>query len=214
MGSKMLNRVQAITRVTCDTYNANATAYGEVSEDYDRFPGLRAEVVDFASRALRDLPVLDLGCGGGRDSRLLSSLGRRVIAGDYAGVMLEWARSRSVSEGRPSEFLRLDALALPLQDGSIAGVWASGSLLHIPRVQLGQALAEVYRVLAPGGNATISMRSGEDEGWKHGGSLDGERWFTFVSPQTFVRHLYAAGFSDVQIRFSGRPGWFVALGVR
>lgn len=203
-----------ITGETCATYDANAASYGELSEDYDQFPGLRDEVIDFARRAPRNLPVLDLGCGGGRDSRLLASLGRSVIAGDHAFVMLKWARSRSLKERCPSCFLRLDALALPFQGGSVAGVWASGSLLHIPMAWMGRALAEMHRALAPGGIIKISMRSGEDEGWKNGGSLDGERWFTFVSPEVFADCLKTAGFSDVGVRFSGRPGWFVALGVR
>lgn len=203
-----------ITRATCATYDANAHAYGEVSEDYAQFPGLREEVVDFARHAPQGLPVLDLGCGGGRDSRLLTSLGRRVIAGDYAPVMLAWARGRSVEDGHPSSFVRLNALALSFQNGSIAGVWASGSLLHLPSARMDQALAEVHRVLVPGGVIRVSMRRGEGEGWKRGGSLVGERWFTFVDPELFAGSLDAAGFSDVRIRFSGRSGWFVALGVR
>lgn len=203
-----------ITRETCGCYDANANSYGEASEGYDRFPGLRAEVVEFAQLAPRRLPVLDLGCGGGRDARLLASLGRTVIAGDYAPAMLEWARGRSRDEGRTLGFLRLNALALPLRDASVAGVWASGSLLHIPSAEMERALAEVHRVLAPTGLAAISMRIGDDEGWKEGGSLDGRRWFTFVDPDAFTGCLEAAGFADVRIRFAGREGWFVAVGTR
>lgn len=203
-----------ITRETCGCYDANANSYGEASEDYGRFPGLRAEVVEFARLAPRHLPVLDLGCGGGRDARLLASLGRTVIAGDYAPAMLEWARDRSRGEGRTLGFLRLNALALPLRDASVAGVWASGSLLHIPSAGMARALAEVNRVLAPAGIAAISMRTGDGEGWRKGGSLDGRRWFTFVDPDAFTGCLEAAGFSDVRVRFAGRAGWFIAIGTR
>lgn len=205
-----------ITRETCDCYDANAKSYGEASEDYDRFPGLRAEVVEFARLAPRPLPVLDLGCGGGRDARLLAALGRTVIAGDYAPAMLEWARDRSRDEGRTLGFLRLNTLAIPLRDASVAGVWASGSLLHIPLAGMERALGEVHRVLAPTGIAAISMRIGDGEGWKKGGSMggDGRRWFTFVDPDAFTGCLAAAGFADVRIRFAGRAGWFIAVGTR
>lgn len=209
-----MSEVGEITRETCGCYDANANSYGEASEDYGRFPGLRAEVAEFARVAPRPLPVLDLGCGGGRDARLLASLGRTVIAGDYAPAMLEWARGRSREEGRALGFLRLNALALPLRDASVAGVWASGSLLHIPSAEMERALAEVHRVLAPTGIAAISMRIGEGEGWKKGGSLDGRRWFTFVDPEAFTGCLEAAGFTSVRIRFAGRPGWFIAVGER
>ncbi|MFG2249789.1 class I SAM-dependent methyltransferase [Spirillospora sp. NPDC048823] len=203
-----------ITRQTCGCYDANANSYGEASEDYDRFPGLRTEVIEFARQAPHPMPVLDLGCGGGRDTRLLASLGRTVIAGDYAPAMLEWARSRSREEGRTLGYLRLNALTLPLRDESVAGVWASGSLLHIPSAGLERALAEVHRVLVPSGIAAISMRVGDGEGWKEGGSLDGPRWFTFVDPDAFADRLEAAGFTDVRIRFAGRAGWFIAVGTR
>ncbi len=209
-----MSEVGGITRETCACYDANSHSYGEASEDYGRFPGLRTEVVEFARLAPRPLPVLDLGCGGGRDARLLASLGRTVIAGDYAPAMLEWARGRTREEGRTLGFLRLDALTLPLRDAAVAGVWASGSLLHIPLAGMERALAEVHRVLAPAGIAAISMRIGDGEGWKNGGSLDGRRWFTFVDPGAFTGCLEAAGFADVRIRFAGRAGWFVAIGRR
>lgn len=209
-----MSEVAEITRETCGCYDANAKSYGEASEDYDRFPGLRAEVVQFARLAPRPLPVLDLGCGGGRDARLLASLGRTVIAGDYAPAVLAWARGRSREEGRTLGFLRLNALALPLRDASVAGVWASGSLLHLPSAGMERALAEVHRVLAPTGIAAISMRIGDGEGWKKGGSLAGRRWFTFVDPEAFTGCLEAAGFADVRIRFAGRAGWFIAVGMR
>lgn len=200
-----------VVDATCATYDANASYYGEISEDYSRFPGLRSEVVEFARDALRGMPVLDLGCGGGRDSRLLASLGRDVIAGDYSSQMLEWARDQSVKNNCAASFVRLNALTLPFQDCSIGGVWASGSLLHIPSACLNRSLMEVYRVLAPGGIAKISMRCGADEGWRFGGSLNGQRWFTLTEPDSFEKHLNAAGFTSPQIRFSGRPGWFVAV---
>ncbi|MFI6293087.1 class I SAM-dependent methyltransferase [Nonomuraea sp. NPDC050790] len=206
----MPDLLRNITRATCSAYDANAEAYGEISEDYDQFPGLRQEVVDFAKRAPHGLPVLDLGCGGGRDTRLLAELGRRVVAGDHSHGMLTWARSRSGTAG----FLRLDALALPLRERCLAGVWASGCLLHLPLALMGAALAEVHRVLVPGGIAVISMRDGEGEGWRSGGSLDGERWFTFVGPETFAGRMEDAGFSEIRIRFSGRSGWYVASGGR
>ncbi|GAA4239344.1 hypothetical protein GCM10022254_59070 [Actinomadura meridiana] len=209
-----MSDIRDITRETCGSYDANARTYTEASEDYEQFPGLHAEVVEFARLAPHHLPVLDLGCGGGRDSRLLASLGRTVIAGDYAPVMLDQARSRSTAGDRPPSFVRLNALALPIRPASVAGVWASGSLLHIPVALMEHALTEIHRVLIPGGVTAISMRTGEGEGWRNGGSMEGRRWFTFTDPDTFTKYLGKTGFSDTRIHYSGRPGWFVAIAVR
>ncbi|MFC0039131.1 class I SAM-dependent methyltransferase [Actinomadura rayongensis] len=210
----MPDSVAEITGATCAVYDNAAEAYGESSEDYARFPGLRDEVADFAQRAPAGLPVLDLGCGGGRDSRLLAALGRTVVAGDYAAGMLAWARDRSAGAGRAPRFVRMNALALPLRDASIAGTWASASLLHLPLARMDEALAEIHRVTVPGGITAISMRDGAGEGWREGGSLAGTRWFTFVEPDAFAGRLAAAGFTGVRIRRAGRSGWFVALGAR
>ncbi len=70
------------------------------------------------------------------------------------------------------------------------------------------------RTLVPGGTAAISMRAGEHEGWREGGTLRGRRWFTLVDPDGFAATMAAAGFRDVGIAFAGRDHWFVATGRR
>ncbi|HEX2316769.1 MAG TPA: class I SAM-dependent methyltransferase [Thermomonospora sp.] len=201
-----------VTRVTCASYDALAGEYADATEDYARFPGLRDEVVDFERALPPGPPVLDLGCGGGRDSRLLADLGRRVLAADFAMSMVRCARSRSAARSRALGFVRLTMVDLPFADDRFAGTWASGSLLHLPSAVFPRVLAEVLRTLVPGGTAAISMRAGTGEDWRTGGSLAGRRWFTLVDPGDFARGMTRAGFRRVRIRETGRPDWFVAYG--
>jgi SAM-dependent methyltransferase len=202
--------VKRIIAGTRQAYATSAREYATATRDYATYPSLRDEIVGFEKMLLAGRPVLDLGCGGGRDSRLLADLGRTVIAGDSCLPMLKSARELAPD----GTYMHLDMLALPFSDGALGGIWASGSMLHLPSVQIPQALSEVSRTLVTGGVAAISMKAGEHQGWREGGSLPGRRWFTYVRPPAFAAAMSAAGFGDVRTQFSGRPGWFIALGRR
>lgn len=56
-----------------------------------------------------------------------------------------------------------DARALPVADGVVDGVLALASLLHLPRPDLPVALAEIARVLRPGGHVAVALKEGEGE---------------------------------------------------
>jgi SAM-dependent methyltransferase len=203
---------QDIVAGTCRAYEEAAHEYAMATYDYESYPGLEDEVVRFHSRIPDGFPVLDLGCGGGRDSRLLAASGHKVIAGDICAPMLGCARTLSADYGTAIGYLRLDMRALPFAAGTLGGVWASGSMLHLPPAEIPRALSEILRALVPGGLAAISMRAGESEGWREGGSLKGRRWFTHVTSDGFAAMMSAVGFADVRVRFAGRQNWFVALG--
>lgn len=97
--------------------------------------------------------VLDVGCGPGN---ILPQLGRQAtlaIGIDASEVSLRLARDRP--EGLPVRVLLADAHQLPFADASADAVLASGSLHHTGYAAKG--FAELYRVLAPGGVAYISL---------------------------------------------------------
>lgn len=209
-----LTSTRHIVADTCRAYGRSAHEYAAATRDYDAYPGLREEIVAFEGKLPHGRPVLDLGCGGGRDSRLLAGLRRRVIAGDICLPMLTSARELSADYGAAVDYTCLDMLALPFSDGALGGIWASGSMLHLPSTEIARGLSEVLRTLSADGVAAISMRAGDREGWREGGTLQGRRWFTHVQPGEFAASMIAAGFGDVQTRFSGRPGWFVTVGYK
>lgn len=104
--------------------------------------------------------VLDLGCGTGRFVRQCSRLvdeaeGGVVLGVDRSGDMLDEALRRAQTEGAGrAVWFRAVATRLPLRDASITALH-SGALLG----QLGEprtALAELARVLAPGGRLVVT----------------------------------------------------------
>jgi len=112
--------------------------------------------------------VLDLGCGKGRFARLLraASPETTVVAADLALAMLQSA---------PPSLARCAAamLSLPFRNGAFSGAYATESLEHA--VDVDRALAELARVVAPGGRIVIIDKNAE-----HWGRLETppwERWF-------------------------------------
>jgi ubiquinone/menaquinone biosynthesis C-methylase UbiE len=99
--------------------------------------------------------VLDLGCGPGAMLVPLAQAGHRVIASDLSPAMVAEAARRLVQLGQPSRAVVASATELPFADGSLAAVVTTGVLEYVP--DLRAAMAEIARVLAPGGTAICTM---------------------------------------------------------
>lgn len=127
--------------------------------------------------------VVELGCGLGREARVLAGLlgEGRVVAVDLSQAALR--ATRDESRGHDVRFVRADAARLPFSDGSVGAVNAFGVLHHV--ADLGQVVAEVARVLAPGGTFTGELAALPV-------ALPGT-----VSRRAFVRACHAAGLTPV-----------------
>ncbi|MGZ4279382.1 MAG: class I SAM-dependent methyltransferase [Solirubrobacteraceae bacterium] len=99
--------------------------------------------------------VLDVGCGAGANAVRLARRGVRVQAFDYADSVLGLARENARQEGVQDliTFERQDLRALDVPDASVDRVLCWGVLMHIPEVE--RAIAELSRVLAPGGRLVV-----------------------------------------------------------
>jgi gluconolactonase len=110
--------------------------------------------------------VADLGCGPGHVARHLAARGVATVGIDLSPSMI--ATARRLSPGL--EFLVGDFFRLDLPDGALAGIVAFYSLIHCARTELSRALAEIHRVLEPGGRLLLAVHAGSgeigrDEAW-------------------------------------------------
>jgi demethylmenaquinone methyltransferase/2-methoxy-6-polyprenyl-1,4-benzoquinol methylase len=93
--------------------------------------------------------VLDLACGTGDLCQLVRARGARAIGVDFAGVMLHGAQARGID----ADFVRGDAAAIPVADGSVDVVTCGFALRNF--VALGPVFDELHRVLAPNGRVAL-----------------------------------------------------------
>ena len=140
--------------------SGDAWASGDVASGWLRGAAARGRAMGPVTELMLDLAgvtvgsqVLDLGAGTG-DQTLLAAQrvgpGGAVLATDISASMLDLAREAA----RAADLLNvqtrvMDAQHLELESGSFDAVIARFSLQFVPDVR--RALAEVRRVLKPGG---------------------------------------------------------------
>jgi ubiquinone/menaquinone biosynthesis C-methylase UbiE/DNA-binding MarR family transcriptional regulator len=174
--------------------------------------GDRFHLGALAAFAHGDWVLGDLGCGTGETSAALAPFVQHVIAVDASAAMLQAARKRLQAfdnvelrrgelEGLPIDDARLDAATLML-------------VLHYVS-EPARALAEVSRVLKPGGQLIlVDMLPHDRDSYRQ---QMGHIWLGFAEDQV-IRLLEEAGFGKTRIvplapdaRAKG-PGLFVATG--
>ncbi len=97
-----------------------------------------------------DGEVLEIGFGSGLNVPHYPARITRVLAVDPATVGRKLAARRTAASPVPVDFIGLDAQRLPVADGSVDHVLCTWTLCTISDVE--QALAEIGRVLRPGGS--------------------------------------------------------------
>jgi SAM-dependent methyltransferase len=94
--------------------------------------------------------LLEVGVGTGRIALPLHRRGHRIVGADLSRPMLDRYRAKAAAEGlAPPAVLLADATRLPFPDASFDAVLEVHVLHLVPGWE--RALAEVRRVLAPGG---------------------------------------------------------------
>jgi ubiquinone/menaquinone biosynthesis C-methylase UbiE len=104
-------------------------------------------------------PVLELGCGDGRDARFLTERGFPVIATDLSEKALEITRRRAPAAKTQNVDL---TRGLPFPDESFGVIVASLSLHYFPWRQTTEILADVRRCLRPDGHLLARLNSTKD----------------------------------------------------
>lgn len=145
---------------TRDSYDADAEGYAEqVRGLLERNPYLRAGLGLFAD-LVRDGgggTVADVGCGPGYVTRHLADLGVEAFGIDLSPQMVALAR-------RDHPDLRFEVgtmTDLDLADGSLAGLLAFWSVIHIPDRAVPGVFAEFRRVVRPGGALLVGFHVGD-----------------------------------------------------
>jgi ubiquinone/menaquinone biosynthesis C-methylase UbiE len=133
--------------------------------------------------------VLDVGCGPGPDTATFTDRGYDVVGFDLTAAFLQHAR-----DAVDAPFVRGDMRTLPFRSNAFDGVWASASLLHVPRDDVPGTLRELHRVLdTPGALVATLKRDGTD---RHS---DDDRHFERYAPDELRALARHANYDDVTV---------------
>ncbi len=141
-----------------------------------------------------DWIVADLGCGTGQTAMALAPHVAKVIGVDQSSAMLRAAKKRTA--GLANVELRQGSLeALPLEDASVDGALLLLALTYVS--DPGRAVAELARVLRPGGRAVVVdlLRHDREEFRRQ----MGQQGLGF-EPESLARLLEQAGLQAVACR--------------
>ncbi len=160
--------------LTADLRQRIRSCFEEASRDEEHFPSTidpRISHVQLILEFFGELEgkrVLDAGCGKGRFARVLGDRnpGAEIWGLDLAHSMLKFAPScMRACAGSLTE--------LPFASGAFDAAYATESLEHA--VDIERAVAELCRVVAPGGRIVVIDKNADQ--WGRLETPDWERWF-------------------------------------
>lgn len=151
-----------------------------------------------ALRLSREDELLEVGCGSGAFLAEHAGHVQRVAGVDLSDMQVGLARARF--QGRiaagTADIVLGDAGTLPWPDDSFTVATSMAAFELFPDPE--QVLAEVHRVLRPGGRAVITMGTRVSAGTQTHTSLGHWVW-----SEEDVQHLAEqAGFADIDIRYA------------
>ena len=190
------------TRIAYDTVApdyADLLADNLAHQPFDRAVlGLYAELVHVATRSTDGtLPqVKDVGCGPGRITAHLASLKLDASGIDLSPAMIDEARRRHPGlTFTVGSMTALDELIA----GSVDGIVAWYSVIHVPPAEHRAVYAGFRRALKPGGHLLLAFQCGDEkrditDAYGHSGlRLDAYR----LQPDHVEADLAATGFTHV-----------------
>lgn len=114
---------------------------------------LLSSVIDYST--LWGKQVLDIAVGTGWTTEQFVRAGARVTAVDLTPKAVELTKKRLALNNLTADVRVADAQKLPFADESFDYVLAFGCLMHMPNTD--GAIAEIHRVLKPGGRTAAMM---------------------------------------------------------
>jgi SAM-dependent methyltransferase len=188
-------------------------AYSLMNEDYSQIEGYNAEAdlslgcglpTQFAKIQKGDT-VIDLGSGAGNDcfvARHETGETGKVIGIDFTKAMIDKARVNAEKLGYNNvEFRQGDIENIPVSD-NVADVIVSNCVLNLVPDKA-KVIAEIYRVLKPGGHFSISdivLVGALPEKLKRDAEMYAGCVAGAIQKETYINLIAASGFVDIKIQ--------------
>lgn len=145
--------------------------------------------------------VVELGCGTGHPVAAALAQDYDYLGVDISPGMIEVAREQVPG----AKFRIADMVELDLPAGSVGGVVACYSIIHVPRRSHASLFGPIRRWLGEGGMfiasfVTSDLETGVDEDWLGSGPM----FWSGFDPRETLTMLETAGFAIVDSRVVGQ----------
>ncbi|URZ04338.1 class I SAM-dependent methyltransferase [Clostridium felsineum] len=151
--------------------------------------------------------VLDCGAGGDLPPLFLfSGNGYKTYGIEISISQLDKAEAFSKKYNVNLNISRGDIRKLPFEDESISFIYSYGTIFHMKKGDIGNAVEEIKRVLKPGGMCLINFLTTKDGDYNKGKKL-GEGEFLQIERGDTVIHSYVKDdeadkyFEDMKVLF-------------
>jgi len=140
--------------------------------------------------------ILDVGCGDGRHTILIEKNGGRAIGIDLSAKMLKEAKSLYPN----GDFRKMDMRKLLFDADFFDGIWASGSIYHVAKSDMGKVIKEFRRVSRIDGVVALGFKLGIGEGMEaNPKSYSGApRYFAYYTRNEMKESFSVFGFKELE----------------
>lgn len=157
-----------------DFYKNNSTAYANSTFNEDFAKAIYEGMEDFLALNVMNTPLLDIGCGSGRDALFLTKKGYTVHAFDRSPEMIEEAKrltglDNTFNIGSADDFET---------EQSYYFAYSIACLLHLNDDEFESAMKHILKHINFGGNFFFTVKKGEGE------EVDGAgRYFNYYTEE-------------------------------
>ncbi|MFE5588418.1 class I SAM-dependent methyltransferase [Kitasatospora sp. NPDC056531] len=172
-----------------DSAAASVAVYSDHADDYalTHAPKMAGQVERFADSLPVPSLILDAGCGPGRDLARFTARGHSARGVDLNPVFVAMANAHA-----PTSQGDLRDVGSQFPAGTVDGIWACASLVHLRESETVDVLGQFAGLLRPGGKLYACVRSVGRTGWLD--EPDGRRWYTVWDAGAFAVAVADAGF--------------------
>lgn len=186
-----------IKKITINSYDKSAVDYYKRVSEFE----LLLEITEFIKIVKKDGKILDLGCGPGHHSNFFSNQNFKVTGIDLSSEMIKLAKK----EFTDIDFKVMDISDLDFEVNTFDGIWASASLLHIPKNNIKLILKKIKEILVNNGILYISLKEGKGSeifnDVRYGGV---DKFYVYYKLDEIKNILEDIGFNILDIELKGK----------
>lgn len=134
--------------------------------------------------------ILDLGCGAGRHLVFLARQGFRVYGMDVSVTGIHFAHEWLSREGLSASIVTADMTRLPYPEAFFDGLVSAYVIFHNTLAGMRQSIAEIHRVLKPGGVGFLTFQSRRSYRYGRGELLEANTYIADLGEDAGVPHHY------------------------